>query len=289
VHFHFVKMRVLGLLPEARHSRHSKPMLKGALHAHSTYSDGEFTLAELREIFLSEGCSFLCMTDHAEYFDQQSIAHYKAECDSLSDKRFCMVAGLEYRCQGDMHILGYGATKPTQSTNPEEVIRHIGSQDAISVIAHPKDEFFPWIEGFATLPMGIETWNSKYDGRYAPRPGTFALLQRLKQRAPRMQAFYGMDLHWKKQFRRMRVVLDCDSVEPAAILAALAAGKYSGQKDDLLLPSSGELPGALLQEFGQTQARSRRMWAFLKSSKKKLDSLGIRVPESVKSQLRRIF
>ena len=264
-------------------------MIKGALHAHSTYSDGEFTLAELREIFLAEGCSFLCMTDHAECFDQRSMARYVAECEALSDKTFCLVAGLEYRCERDMHILGYCATKLIQSANPEEVIRHIGSQGAVSVIAHPKDDFFSWIESFGTLPLGIETWNSKYDGRYAPRPGTFALLQRLKERAPQMRAFYGQDLHWKKQFRGLRVVLDCDSFEPAAILAALAAGKYSAQKDGLLLPSSGVLPDALLEEFGRAQARSRRMWSFLKNSKKTLDSLGIRVPKSVKAQLRRIF
>ena len=28
-----------------------KPLLKGVLHLHSTYSDGEFTLAELRDLF----------------------------------------------------------------------------------------------------------------------------------------------------------------------------------------------------------------------------------------------
>jgi hypothetical protein len=188
-----------------------------------------------------------------------------------------------------MHILGYCATKLTQSTNPEEVIRHIGSQSAVSVIAHPKDDFFPWIESFGILPLGIETWNTKYDGRYAPRPGTFALLQRLKQRAPQMQAFYGQDLHWKKQFRGLHLVLDCDSLESAAILAALATGKYSGQKDELLLPSSGVLSDTLLEEFGKAQARSRNMRTFLKNGKKTLDSLGIRVPKSVKAQLRRIF
>jgi hypothetical protein len=229
------------------------------------------------------------MTDHAEYFDQQSIARYVAECEALSDKTFCLLPGLEYRCEREMHILGYCATKLTQSTNPEEVIRHIGSQSAVSVIAHPKDDFFPWIESFGILPLGIETWNTKYDGRYAPRPGTFALLQRLKQRAPQMQAFYGQDLHWKKQFRGLHLVLDCDSLESAAILAALATGKYSGQKDELLLPSSGVLSDALLEEFGKAQARSRNMRTFLKNGKKTLDSLGIRVPKSVKAQLRRIF
>jgi hypothetical protein len=264
-------------------------MLTGALHAHSTYSDGEFTLPELREIFLAEGCSFLCMTDHAEYFDGQSIQRYVSECESLSDKNFLLLAGLEYRCERNMHILGYCATKLTQSADPQEVIRHIGSQGAVSVIAHPKSDSFDWIESFDTLPLGIETWNTKYDGRYAPRSGTFALLQRLKQRAPEMHAFYGQDLHWKKQFRGLRVVLHCDSTEPAAIVATLAAGEYTAQKDNLQLPSSGLLPEALLAEFDRVQARSNRMWRFLKSGKQTLERLGIRVPDSVKAQLRRIF
>jgi hypothetical protein len=264
-------------------------MLTGALHAHSTFSDGEFTLPELREAFLSEGCSFLCMTDHAEYFDEHSIQRYVSECESLSDKKFLLLAGLEYRCERNMHILGYCATQLTPSADPQEVIRHIGSQGAVSVIAHPKNDSFDWIERFSTLPMGIETWNTKYDGRYAPRSGTFALLQRLRRRNPEMHAFYGQDLHWKKQFRGLRVVLDCDSAEPAAILSALAGGKYSAQKDDLKLPSSGLLPETLLAEFDRVQARSNRLWRYLKSGKHTLDRLGIHVPDSLKAQLRRIF
>jgi len=264
-------------------------MLKGALHAHTRHSDGEFTLEELRKIFIAEGCCFLCVTDHAEYFDQVSIERYVAECESLSDHSFRFVPGLEYRCVRDMHILGYGATRLTESTDPEEVIRHIDSQGAIAVIAHPKDDFFAWIETFQTLPVGIETWNTKYDGRYAPRPGAFALLQRLKERVPEMRAFYGQDLHWKHQYRGLRVVLDCDSLQTDAIRIALAKGKYSALKDDLQLSSDGILPQALLEEFGRVQARSRRMWRFLKDGKQRLDRLGIRVPESLKAQLRRIF
>jgi PHP domain len=264
-------------------------MLKGALHIHSNYSDGEFTLAELRKIFLAKGCSFVCMTDHAEYFDEESIRRYIAECAALSDTRFRLLPGLEFRCERNMHILGYHATKLTQETNPQEVIRHIDAQGALSVIAHPRDDFFEWIESFATLPKGIETWNSKYDGRYAPRSGTFALLQRLRQRAPGMHAFYGVDLHWKKQFRGFFVALDCDSAEAGAILAALASGKYTAQKDDLRLPSSGIVPEPLLRQFDRVHARSYRMWRFLKNGKQTLDRLGIRVPESLKAQLRRIF
>lgn len=264
-------------------------MLKGALHVHSSYSDGEFTLEELRRIFIAEGCAFVCMNDHAEFFNPESIQRYIAECEALSDGTFRLLPGLEYRCERNMHILGYCATRLAQTTDPQEIIRHIDAQAAVSAIAHPKDEFFPWIEIFEVLPQGIETWNTKYDGRYAPRPRTFALLQRLQQRKPQMHAFYGQDLHWKKQFRGLWVSLEAQSAEPSAILAALAAGNYAGLKDELLLPSSGVLPEALLQQFGRVHERSHRMRQLLSNGKKTLERLGVRVPQSLKAQLRRIF
>jgi len=263
-------------------------MLKGALHVHSTYSDGEFSLDELRRTYIAEGCSFVCMTDHAEYFDAASVQAYAQALREHSDGEFCFVMGLEYECERRMHILGYGASLLADSKDPQAVIRHIASQGAIAVIAHPKDEFFPWIEEFKVLPQGIEAWNSKYDGRYAPRPATFALLRRLQQRAPEMHAFYGQDLHWRQQFRGLCVSVDCDR-DPAAILQALAGGRYRANKDELELPSSGVIPDEMLTEFGRAHARSHRMWQLLKGGKRTLDRFGIRVPESLKSQLRRIF
>jgi len=262
-------------------------MLKGAMHVHSTYSDGEFTLEELRRAYVAEGCSFVCITDHAEYFDSESLKAYVQDLQTHSDAHFRFIMGLEYSCDRGMHILGYGASTLANTTEPQAVIQHIEAQGAMSVIAHPKDESFPWIEGFDSLPRGIETWNSKYDGRYAPRPGTFALLQRLRQRRPEMRAFYGQDLHWKKQFRGLFVTVDCPS--SSTILSAIAAGKYSGHKEGLQLPSSGEISPELLAEFGRAHERSHRMWRFFKSSKAALDRAGIRVPESLKAQLRRIF
>ena len=263
--------------------------MKGALHVHSTYSDGEFSLADLRRIYLAQGCSFVCITDHAEYFDNHSLRTYADDLQRHSDPDFCFVPGLEYCCDRDMHILGYGATALASSKAPETVIRHIDSQGAIAVIAHPKDESFSSIEEFATLPQGIETWNSKYDGRYAPRPATFALLARLQQRAPHMLAFYGQDLHWKKQFRGLCVTIEADALDASTILAALAAGNYHAEKDNLHLPSSGILPQALLAEFAEAHARSRRLRGILTSGKQTLDHLGIHLPKSLKTHLRRIF
>jgi hypothetical protein len=264
-------------------------MLKGAMHVHSTHSDGEFSIPELRAIFLAEGCSFVCMSDHAEYFDDTSIQAYIQELNDQSDEKLHFVMGLEYGCDGGMHILGYGARLLASTTDPQEVIHHIDSHGGVSVIAHPKDEFFPWIESFDILPHGIETWNSKYDGRYAPRPATFALLQRLKAINPAIYAFYGQDLHWRKQFRGLLVELEAKSAEPEAVLAALAGGRYHGLKAGLQLSSSGLLTDALLTEFGRVHERSHSIRRLLKKAKGVFDRLGIHVPKSIKAQVRRIF
>jgi hypothetical protein len=104
-----------------------------------------------------------------------------------------------------------------------------------------------------------------------------------------MHAFYGQDLHWKKQFRGLFVQADCDYAEPSHILAALASGAYWGQKGELELPSSGVLPEEMLAQFSSTHERSHRLWQLLKEGKKTLDRIGIKVPESLKTQLRRIF
>ena len=264
-------------------------MLKAALHVHSTHSDGEFTLVELKQLFSEEGCSVVGMTDHAESFDRAKLADYVSECKSLSDDRFLFLCGLEFGCEQQMHMLGYGTTALAQTQEPQKVIRHIEENQGLAVIAHPKASMFPWIETFEVLPRGIETWNSKYDGRYAPRSHTFELLQRLRSKRPDMRAFYGQDLHWKNQFRGLFSELQCDSLNRSEILDALASGKYSGMKGDLRLPSSGELEPELAAQFDASRARSDKMRNFLKIGKRAIDKLGIVAPASIKAHLRRLF
>lgn len=264
-------------------------MLRGVIHTHSTYSDGEYTLAELREVLVAAGCSFACMTDHAEHFDEESLRAYVRECESLSDERFRFIAGLEYECERRMHVLGYGVTTLAGTTDPQQVIEHIEREGGVSVIAHPMDSMFDWIETFDVLPRGIETWNSKYDGRDAPRPGTFRLLSRLRRRRPDMLAFYGVDYHWRKQFRALYSLVECDAPGRGEVLGALASGRYVGAKGELRLPATGELPEALLAEFGAANSRSMRRRRLVKRVKKMADRLGLKLPAPVKAQLRRIF
>jgi hypothetical protein len=266
-------------------------MLPGVLHIHSTYSDGEFSLSELRRLFVSIGLRFACVTDHADAFDEDrdKCERYVGECERLSDGVFRFVPGLEYTCVDRMHILGYGVTGRITSDDPEQVIAAIRRHGGIAVIAHPRDVSFASIERFDPLPDGIEVWNSKYDGRYAPRPATFGLLAATKARRPDMRAFYGQDLHWRRQYRGLTVDVDASSLDRQSILNALARGRFCGVWEGQRLSSDGVLAPALMARFERTQRRSQSMRAWMRTVKSWVDAVGLGVPAPVKAQLRRIF
>jgi len=264
-------------------------MLKAAIHCHSTYSDGEFTLVELRELFMGVGYHLVCMTDHAEWFDEDKVRAYAEECEKLSDERFRFIAGLEFECERRMHILGYGVTSLVDSTAPQAVFSHIENQGGVSVIAHPGDSMFEWIETFDTLPTGIETWNSKYDGPHAPRPRTFRLLNRLQQRKPEMRAFYGQDLHWRKQYRELHNLIGSESTSSTSILEALRAGSYHGLSEQTELPSSGLLSDSALSNYERVSDQYMRKQKMFKRVKKMSGALGRNLPAPVKAHLRKIL
>jgi len=266
-------------------------MLQGALHLHSTYSDGEFSLAELRDMFRAAGCRFACVTDHADAFigDEAKREAYVRECNALSSDGFRFVPGLEYTCADGMHVLGYGTTQPIDSSDLQEVVRRIDERGGIAVVAHPKQTSFSAIESLEFPPAGIEVWNSKYDGRYAPRRETFELVRRVRSRSPRTWAFYGQDLHWRRQYRGLFVFVDCVEADPPTIVAALRAGRFHAEKDRRTLPADGILDADALAAYARRNRRSQLVRKGARSVKRWLEGLGLAVPPAVKEQLRRIF
>lgn len=264
-------------------------MHKAIFHCHSTYSDGEFALPELRELSLAAGVDFICISDHAEAFDAAKLKNYVDECAALSDEKFGFIAGLEYNCERRMHILGYGVTSLVNTNDPQEVITHIKDAGGVAVIAHPPDEMFAWIETFETLPHGIETWNSKYDGQYAPRPDTFRLLTCLQKRDGALLSFYGQDLHWRRQPRVLFCRVECATPTRDDILQAMLRGKFEGVKDEYILPSSGVIDEALLEKFGEVNRHYMRKQKLFKRVKKMSGRIGKRLPKSLKARVRNLF
>jgi hypothetical protein len=264
-------------------------LFKGALHVHSTYSDGEFSLPELRQLFLAEGCDFVCMSDHANAMDETKVQRYVEECRELSDDALQFVPGLEFDCDRRLQLLGYGVTTLCNATHPVEVIEHVRRERGVAVIAHPRDPEFAWIETFDVAPDGIEVWNSKYDGKRGPRARTFRLLYRMQQRAPGLRAFYGQDLHWRTQYHGLFTEVEAESTARDSVLAALLAGQYQGRKDDSLLPSSGRVGEDLLELFDRRNRGSQRLRTAMMAINRTRRRLGLGIPPAVKALLRRVL
>jgi hypothetical protein len=104
-----------------------------------------------------------------------------------------------------------------------------------------------------------------------------------------VQAFYGQDLHWRRQYRGLFTMLDVERCDREAVLAALKSGAYVGANGDLLLPSNGVVEPMVLARFERHQARSRALRQTIRRARHWADSVGLVVPGGVKAQLRRIF
>jgi predicted metal-dependent phosphoesterase TrpH len=263
-------------------------MIPAAMHLHSTWSDGEFSLAELRERLQAEGFRAAFMADHADAFEPAAMPEYVAACAAHSDADFLFLAGTEFPCRDRMHIVGYGVTAPFASDVPDEVISHIRSHQGIAVIAHPRSDHFDQIEKLAVLPDGIEAWNTKYDGRAAPRPATFELIRRLRSRAD-VKAFFGLDLHWRHQYRGLLTHIDVDRLDAGEMLRALEGGAFHATCRELEFLPTAELDPSLAARFETEHARSHRLRRLLKGGKRFADRVGLRAPAALKAQLRRLF
>ena len=78
--------------------------LRGVLHAHSTWSDGQNTIREMAEACIGRGYSYLGLTDHSKVaayaggLDEQRLRQQHEEIDRLNDEfagRFCIFKGIE--------------------------------------------------------------------------------------------------------------------------------------------------------------------------------------------------
>lgn len=263
--------------------------MKAALHVHSTYSDGELSIAELRQVYLALDCRIVCMTDHAEAFGVRSLQAHVAECQALSDDRLQFLPGLEYACRNGMHVLGFGVTSRVPSNDPQTVIRHIKDAGGIAVIAHPRITAFDWIESFDELPHGIETWNTKYDGRHAPRAETFELLRRVRARDPNLHAFYGQDMHEADQPRTLFTVLESEQSTRGDILHALGSGRYFGLDGRTRLPPDGVLVAPTLARFARTHAATEGIRHVARAAHRLAERLGIPIPRPVRTHARRML
>jgi len=132
----------------------------GALHIHSTYSDGTGTVQEVAGYAARHKLEWIIITDH-----EHLIAKDQGEEGFYSS--VCVLVGSEL---GDEkhhnHYLAFGIDKIPNSSDPGVIVQSVRDQGGFGAIAHPhekRDVFkdmppYPWTAWDVRID-GIEIWN----------------------------------------------------------------------------------------------------------------------------------
>ncbi|MCS7265558.1 MAG: CehA/McbA family metallohydrolase [Armatimonadetes bacterium] len=127
--------------------------LRGNLHAHTTNSDGKFSLDELVRNYEALGYDFLVITDHNKITSVEGVNSdmlILPGCEISSDKG---------------HIVAVNLREPIEPNRPsQEVIDAVNAQGGVAILAHPNwgENFCHWRqENLASLRnyAGIEVFN----------------------------------------------------------------------------------------------------------------------------------
>ncbi|PYO03838.1 MAG: hypothetical protein DMD89_01135 [Candidatus Rokuibacteriota bacterium] len=201
----------------------------GIIHVHSTLSyDGEHTLAELASFGRKCGYSFIGMTEHSDTFDDAKMKALVEECRRLSDGEFLLIAGIEFSCEGNLHLIGLGIRQFTSASDPIVLARFIRAQGGLAIVSHPSRYGYEIPPALVGEINGIEVWNASNDSRFVPDRRVMDLWRRLRQHNQALVAFGGQDLHRITRQRQVKLVLGGQDGELTAerVLAHLKGGNF---------------------------------------------------------------
>jgi hypothetical protein len=201
-----------------------KPVsLKGISHIHSTFSfDGKVEIEKVHEFFAGHGFDFVLMSEHVETLDLGRMQEIYDACARVSTSRCVLIPGIEI---DDLHILIFGITRPERYDGIESFTQDCHAGGSLIVLSHPvkiRKGIPPLV-----LPMlaGVEVWNTRYDGRQAPRPASHDLFRELRKNSSGLFAICGMDFHNYPDFSPISLEVEAAGREPHSILDAIRRGR----------------------------------------------------------------
>lgn len=134
----------------------------GAVHIHSTYSDGTGEIPDIARAAAEVGLDFLMLSDH------NSLRAKKDGHEGWADG-VALLIGYEINDRDDRnHYLAFGLDKEVGVRIPaREYVRRVHEQGGIGFIAHPDEKRgsmpehppYPWTDWDAEDFTGIEIWN----------------------------------------------------------------------------------------------------------------------------------
>lgn len=209
---------------------------KGVLHVHSTFSyDGKVSLEKLRDLFVANGLSFCCLSEHTDYLSVAQAQQFAQQCRALSTGTFVFIPGFEvpYDVQKkngqykNAHILLYGTEVFLAQKANELILKQWSSTAALTVLAHPVRNAFEVDQTLLQVLDGVEIWNQQYEGKRVPRPRSVRLLRALQKKVPQLLATGGLDFHRVDHLGSPVCTMEVSVLTRASIISALQSGAYT--------------------------------------------------------------
>ncbi|MDH4223927.1 MAG: histidinol-phosphatase, partial [candidate division Zixibacteria bacterium] len=134
----------------------------GAIHIHSTDSDGAKTIPEIARIGDRTGLDFLLFSDH------MTLKSYQAGLEGFYGKTLVVIGYEIHDKENKNHYLAFNLNDVLPfGLSPSEYVRHVKEKKGIGIIAHPdeirtdlpKYPAYPWTAWEAEGYDGIEIWN----------------------------------------------------------------------------------------------------------------------------------
>lgn len=204
--------------------------MKGLIHIHSKYSDGDLSLPEIKERAQNLGANFVLMADHMEYFkSQKELDEMIEECRKLSGDDFLMVPGFEVSPKRSYHIIVYnGRNFINHDPDFNDLIKLDFTDDQFLVLAHASHYSGKLPKELTEKLDGIEVWNAKYDSKYAP---SIKSLRHLAE--TNLIAMAGLDAHSAEGLEKLWIEAEIGELSVKEIFSAFRNKKFkvvSGRK-----------------------------------------------------------
>ncbi len=219
---------------------------RGALHVHTTRSDGRGTVEEVAAAAKAAGLHFVVLTDHNDFAPREP-----AFVDGV-----LLVPGVEISTEHG-HLLAFGMRRPLEGVrrwmDGGEAVAAVEKAGGMSVLAHPVQERNPWRHPEAAPRAdGFELYSADTFFRDALRHPFSRLL-------PALGASFGQPVHGvmmlvEPQPRPMERLLELTREKPKVALCSHDAHGLPRYEDVFrtmamyLPPSEGGVPQALPED-----------------------------------------
>jgi len=196
--------------------------LKGALHTHTTGSDGELTPDELSAAYREQGFDFVCLTDHLKVTPCENppagllvMSGYELPVTTHAPERY-------------WHFVAIGADEITRTefSSALDAFAHLRKTAPFVMLAHP---YWSNVTGRDLMEFdgldAVEVYNTRSEFRvgrgYAEYPWDFCLSSGV-----RLPAVAADDTHVRREVGRAWVMVRTADATPDGILRAVREGMF---------------------------------------------------------------